>query len=86
MATPIPKDKAIPKPFTAPLPIDKGTITKAKGRVQGKTIMVSPAAKLNKYHPKPTGDAGPKKKNQIKPKIISAKIPIAIKAKVVLSD
>ena len=43
--SPRPKNKAIKSPFLYPLPIDKGTMTKAKGKVQGKNIIESPATK-----------------------------------------
>ena len=81
----MPNASAIPKPLAAPFPKDNGTMTNAKGRVHGRTIMVSPAAKLNKYHPNPTGVSGPKKKNQIKPKTITTKMPRETNTNIFLS-
>src|SRR3989344_5450881 len=77
------KAKAIPNPL-APLPIERGTITNAKGRVQGRTIIESPAAKLKRYQPNPTGVSGPKKKNQERPKTTIVSINTVVEIKIVL--
>src|SRR3989344_7063211 len=82
---PPPNPISMPNPFTMLCPIERGTITKARGKVHGMTIIVKPAAKLNKYHPIPTGAALPAMKNQNTPKTINARIPTAVSASMVFN-
>jgi len=59
-------------------------MTKARGRVHGNTIMVSPAAKLKRNHPNvPDGSVGARKKSHNKPKTIAAKSPSETKIRIV---